>query len=310
MNTLLQKNSSYKIFVKLKPFIFFPANFFTFLIKIYLYILNLFLSNKRVSVWRNDLINSANTITRKVHIDREDVQVELNFYTPNTTNEHRIDLYSSKEPEILDWIDSYKGEGDLFDIGANIGLYSIYYGKTKPGKVFSFEPSIFNLEVLGKNIFLNKLDDKVLIIPNPLSNFNSHAKFNLSSMEAGGASNAFGVEYGDNGDEHDTVMSYQTLGLSLDFLYENKLINNVPALIKIDVDGIEHLILQGATQILTHEKCRSVFIEINDNFNEQSDVATKILIDCGFELKGVYKKGEKLKSSKGFANANQIWEKM
>ena len=58
-----------------------------------------------------------------MQIDREDVQVELNFYTPNTTNEHRIDLYSSKEPEILDWIDSYKG-GDLFDIGANIGLYS------------------------------------------------------------------------------------------------------------------------------------------------------------------------------------------
>lgn len=167
----MRENSSYKIFVKLKPVIFFPANFFTFLIKIYLYILNLFLSNNRVSVWRNDLINSANTITRKVQIDREDVQVELNFYTPNTTNEHRIDLYSSKEPEILDWIDSYKGEGDFFDIGANIGLYSIYFSKTKPGKVFSFEPSIFNLEVLGKNIFLNKLDDKVLIIPNPLSNF-------------------------------------------------------------------------------------------------------------------------------------------
>jgi FkbM family methyltransferase len=309
MNKLLWKNSSYKIFLILKPIIFFPANFFTLLIKMYLSILSLFLSDKRVSVWRNNLINSANTINRQVFISRKDVEVTLNFYTPNTVSEHRVDLYTSKEPEILDWMDSYQGDGDLFDIGANIGLYSVYFGKTKTGRVFSFEPSIFNLELLGKNISLNKLDDKVLIIPNPLSNFNNHAMFNLSSMEAGGASNAFGVDYGDDGNKHDTVMSYQTLGLSLNFLFQNKLLDNIPALIKIDVDGIEHLVLEGATEILAHKKCRSIFIEINNNFHHQSDRSNKILIDSGFKLKGIYNKGIKLESSKGFANANQIWEK-
>lgn len=309
MKILLSKISSYKIFLLLKPVIFFPANFFTLLIKMYLSILSLFLSDKRVSVWRNDLINSANTINREVFISRKNVEVTLNFYTPNTVSEHRVDLYTSKEPEILDWIDSYQGDGDLYDIGANIGLYSVYFGKTKTGRVFSFEPSIFNLELLGKNISLNKLDDKVLIIPNPLSNFNNHAMFNLSSMEVGGASHAFGVDYGDSGDDLDAVMSYQTLGLSLNFLYQNKLLDSIPALIKIDVDGIEHLILEGATEILAHEECRSIFIEINDNFHDQSNTATKILVDSGFKLKGVYKQGIKLKSSKGFANANQIWEK-
>ena len=42
MNKLLWKNSSYKIFLILKPIIFFPANFFTLLIKMYLSILSLF----------------------------------------------------------------------------------------------------------------------------------------------------------------------------------------------------------------------------------------------------------------------------
>ena len=51
----------------------------------------------------------------------------------------------------------------LFDIGANIGLYSIYYAKTKTGPVYAFEPSVFNLTLLARNIFINDVAEIVTL---------------------------------------------------------------------------------------------------------------------------------------------------
>ena len=42
-----------------------------------------------------------------------------------------------------------------------------------------------------------------------------------------------------------------------------------PSHVKIDVDGIEHLILSGATETL--KQVKSVLIEINPNFLEQKN---------------------------------------
>ena len=45
--------------------------------------------------------------------------------------------------------------GWFFDIGANIGIYSLYYAKCHRGNVYSFEPSVFNLRQLAKNVSSN-----------------------------------------------------------------------------------------------------------------------------------------------------------
>ena len=57
----------------------------------------------------------------------------------------------------------YTRPGDLFiDIGANIGLYSIYAAiKHSNSEVISFEPSTSNLRVLSRNISINKLEEKI-----------------------------------------------------------------------------------------------------------------------------------------------------
>ncbi len=101
------------------------------------------------------------------------------------------------------------------------------------------------MPLLAKNIYENKLQDKIKIITNPVTQYNQFENFNLSTIEEGEALSAFGVNYG-----HDAKllkkMSYQTLGFSLDFLLKNKIIKNFPNYLKIDVDGIEHLILAGS----------------------------------------------------------------
>ena len=52
--------------------------------------------------------------------------IKLAFYSPNRLNKFRIDTFSSKEPETLSWIEKFNQSSIFWDIGANIGLYSIY----------------------------------------------------------------------------------------------------------------------------------------------------------------------------------------
>ena len=95
---------------------------------------------------------------------------------------------------------------------------------------------------------------------------------------------------------------------SLYFLITNNIITERPSLVKIDVDGIEHLILAGAIETLKHPTCRSVLIETNDTFLEQAKSISKILVECGFSLKE--KRQLEIISDGKFSHMfNHIWYK-
>lgn len=206
----------------------------------------------------------------------------LKFHTPNFLCHYRATTLSTKEPETLAWIDQYGDSGAFFDIGANIGLYSAYFATTKTGNVYAFEPSVFNLALLAKNLNANGIEQRVRIISSPLTETNQFADFNLSSLEEGGALSAFGVNYGHDGLPLHRIFAYQTLGFTLDFLIEQKIILEIPKMIKIDVDGIEHLILKGAIKTISNPVCRTILLEVPDDFSAQSKEVERILSDCGF----------------------------
>ena len=96
---------------------------------------------------------------------------------------------------------------------------------------------------------------------------------------------------------------------SLYFLITNNIITERPSLIKIDVDGIEHLVLAGAIETLKHPTCRSVLIETNDIFLEQAKSISKILVECGFSLKEK-RRSEMFDGGKFQGIYNNIWCKV
>ena len=119
---------------------------------------------------------------------------------------------------------------------------------------------------------------------------------------------AFGVNYGHDGKAMKKVLSYKTLGLSVDYLVENKIIPEHPSLIKMDVDGIEHLILKGAKKTLKNPKCSTILIEVNDKFKFQSKMIKKILTECNFKLEK--KERSSIIITEKFSETyNQIWTK-
>jgi len=228
------------------------------------------------------------------------------LFTPNYICNFRHQTFSTKEPEMIEWIEEYGG-GVFFDIGANIGIYSLYYAQAKEGNIYSFEPSVFNLRQLAKNISVNELSERITIVSNPLSETTGTAKFINGSADEGDAMSAFGVEYGYNGEPIISDITYSVLGFSLDDLFEKNMLTEIPSLIKIDVDGIEHLILKGATKTLKSEKLKSLFIEVNDDFKEQAHQVKNILESAGFVLKEK-RNSEMLARSELFGRTyNQIW---
>lgn len=230
---------------------------------------------------------------------------EMKFNIPNTLNYIRAKTFSTKEPETLEWIDNLKKDSVFWDIGANIGLYSIYAAKQKNCRVFSFEPSVFNLELLARNIWLNDLTAKITIVPLPLSNHIAINKLNMSTMVWGGALSTFGSEIGHDGKNMKKMFEFVTIGLSMEDAV-NKLKIPAPDYIKMDVDGIEHLILSGGKKILS--TVQGIIVEVNDDFREQADTVNRILIQAGFKLKE--KKHSEMIENSDFRNTfNQIWVK-
>ena len=212
---------------------------------------------------------------------------KIKFFTPNQLTEYRVNTFFTKEPDMLGWIDSFKKIDDLvfWDIGSNIGLYSIYNAlKNKSSTTISFEPSTSNLRCLSRNIAINNLENRIKIFSMPLTNMkNKFFLMNESHFTEGGALNTFGQDYNFEGKKFTPEMKYQLLGTTVNYLLDNKILD-IPDYIKIDVDGIEHLILEGSNKYLKNKKIKSVIVEINENFNEQYKKVLEIMEKSEFKI--------------------------
>lgn len=229
--------------------------------------------------------------------------LSLKFSIPNTLNRYRADTFSTKEPETLEWLDGM-GEGSVvWDIGANVGLYACYAAKKRNCRVFAFEPSVFNLELLARNIFHNSLTDRITIVPLPLAEGIAVSKLNMTTTEWGGALSTFGQSYGHDGKPMEKVFEFPTIGLSMVDAVELLKIPQ-PDFIKMDVDGIEHLILKGGMPVL--KKTRGILIEINDKFDDQARESDRLLRESGFVLKEK-RHAEVFNTGMAQYTFNQIW---
>jgi len=205
----------------------------------------------------------------------------LRFATPNWLSHYRIDTLATKEPETLDWIDALEPNSVHWDIGANVGLYAVYAAKARSCHVNAFEPSVFNLEMLARNVFNNSLHDRVTIVPLPLTGGLVEAAFQMTSTEPGGALSTF--EHGI--DQHGGVLrsqfEFRTIGMSMDDAVQ-RLGLAQPRSLKLDVDGIEHVILRGGPEVL--RSVTTVLVEIDDQFSEQAVETMRLLSEAGLSL--------------------------
>ena len=224
--------------------------------------------------------------------------LRLSLQCDNAITEYRWKSYNTKEPETLDWIDAWIRPGDvMFDVGANIGLYSLYAALRHPtAKVIAFEPEYANLHLLRDNILENGVQERVDVYSIALGNRNGVSRLHIQDVTPGAALHTEARSpLTETRTHHPVVWREGVCTMTLDAFCEE--VGVQPQAIKLDVDGTEPEILEGAAQTLRNPSLRSVLMEMFGDLAMQRTCAS-LLGAAGFQKQTATHQGY-----------NEIWAK-
>src|SRR5215813_5723448 len=195
----------------------------------------------------------------------------------------------SYEPHYVDLLRSLIKAGDtVFDVGANIGFYSVLFSKWvgKQGKVVSFEPDPKTISLLKRNLELNHCSNAI-VREIALSKVSGEDMFSRDIFTGStghlGTGPTYGEELFGNG-RRETLVTVKTSTPD-----DEARINGIPNLLKLDIEGGEFDVLQGATNVLANH--RPLVISELSSWNEKVATnntraahATEFLFDHGYDL--------------------------
>ncbi|HRQ22145.1 MAG TPA: FkbM family methyltransferase [Anaerolineales bacterium] len=168
-------------------------------------------------------------------------------------------------PEVYAWLESFKPGEVFYDIGANIGMFSLTVAKLYNGqvKIYAFEPSFSTFDSLVRNVIGNRFGDVIIPSSIALGRMRAVRTFNYTDIVAGASVHTLDAVINQTGEEFNPVFKQQVISYSLDDLVE-QFGFPVPTHIKIDVDGGELEIIEGMRNILSRSKIKSVLVEITE----------------------------------------------
>ena len=204
------------------------------------------------------------------------------FYCTSWIAVARAKTLLSKEFETIKWINNFPKDSSFWDIGANIGTFSLYAGKKGISKVLSFEPLYSNYMALMKNIEINNLSHNISGYSFAFNEVSSLDYFFIRDTKTGRSGNSFGQNKDQYGNIMQTTHKQVMIGFSIDQFIE-WFQPPFPNFIKIDVDGIEPKILKGAQKTLRDKRLQSILVEFYEEGNETQD-AIDLLERHGFKI--------------------------
>lgn len=220
--------------------------FFRFVSKI---IIKFFLIDK-ISVFSNSFQQTLNTCFIKRFRGQK--------YIFKDGNERLLWRYKTQfevENDLCNWIDTFEKSDIFYDIGSNVGMFSIYAAKKKIF-TYSFEPHPSNVEILYWNIYLNKLSKYIAPLQYALYDKKKLLNFKIRDLTGGVARNTL-IKKKNRND-----LSIFTISHDLDSLIDDMSLLK-PTKVKIDVDGNELKILAGMKKTLVNVK--EIYIEMLDS---------------------------------------------
>jgi len=183
----------------------------------------------------------------------------------------RYKSFYTKEPETLKWLEyvaSYKTSPNLIDVGSNIGLYSLYLlSLNNNAKIVSIEPFEKNSTLQKLNLSLNSFLSRVELITNPVSNQEGLGHAEVNDLRPGGSGyKLIEISKESNGSKLVVIKT-------LDLILKNK---DETFGLKIDVDGKDFEVLQGASISLKNGLLDTILIEASELLHEKIERYLKI----------------------------------
>ena len=168
--------------------------------------------------------------------------------------------------------------GDLcVDAGANVGFFSLLMatGVGAGGAVWAFEPAPGTRERLAQNVRLNGLTN-VTVRSEALSNVDGEQRFWAGPTDHSGIASLRPLQ--------GTEGSYEVRTARLTSCLPR---DAAPRLIKMDIEGAEHLAIQGMVDLLETSH-PDIVIEISDHFLKELGSSSRevcsTLIDLGYDM--------------------------
>lgn len=197
--------------------------------------------------------------------------VEAKFYTPNDQALWRAQTLFKKEPCTIDWIETMQPGDVLYDVGANVGGYSVWASQRKQVTVYAFEPESQNYALLCKNFQLNQVKGSAYCLA--VSDSHTLSTLYCSAQIPGGSCHTFGQEVGPTLEHRDGIPQ-GAFSVTIDELTTYL---PHPTHLKVDVDGLEHEVMNGAAHLLKAGTLRSLLVETNTNLTEHQLMVDKLM---------------------------------
>lgn len=186
-------------------------------------------------------------------------------------------------------------DSDLFiDIGANIGAYTILASGEVGANTIAVEPIPSTFINLVQNISVNQIQDKVEALNIGLGAKEDIIRF-TKSLDT--------VNHVATENENDTI------DVKVDKL-DRIISKRKPALIKIDVEGFETEVLNGAGEILKAKELKAIIIELNGSgkrYGYDENLIHSKLINHGFKPYQYNPKARNFAKMESYGNHNTIY---
>jgi FkbM family methyltransferase len=218
----------------------------------------------RVFCGRRSVLISAQIAEELAPIVSQDTEFGvLYFFCPGKIPGWRALTLLTKEPETIEWINTFSDKDVFWDIGANVGVYTLY-AALRNIAVVSFEPSPNNYYLLNRNIKINKMENRISALCIAFNDTTRLDFLYMSNTELGGAHNSFAEVVDWKGNSFSISFKQSMLGFSVDD-FIRQFNPPFPNHIKIDVDGIEDKILKGANKTLSDRRVKSILVELDSS---------------------------------------------
>lgn len=184
----------------------------------------------------------------------------------------------TKQPATIEWIDRFQPNGVFWDVGANVGVYTLYAALRGDTSVVAFEPAAVNYFLLAANCEINRFDDRVRCLLAGLGRETAIASLAVSQFAAA-------QSFGFGGKKARVYAGRQAAFIvPMDRLIEEYGLP-CPNYIKIDVPGLTDDILAGGQRTLSRPEVREVHVEASETSSGGRRIG-EALKRCGLVLGG------------------------
>jgi len=181
----------------------------------------------------------------------------LSFVLLGKTSGGRAMTVLTKQPATIEWIDSFQPGSVFWDIGASVGVFSVYAALATNTRVVAFEPAAVNYYLLSANCEANKLHDRVDCLLVGVGRQRSIARLEVSQFRPARS-------FSFRGKRDQPYESRQAAVVqSIDELVEEYGMP-CPNYIKIDAPGASEDIIAGATRTFRRNEVRQIHLEVRD----------------------------------------------